>query len=260
MEKALADWPYLYLYVNQQPRYRQDLAQQLGYRLHVVSATPTRPAGVSALEFGGNSRSWLIVSELEELSSPIPREELEEDGAVVQPGHIANGFGLWSVRRLPNEPTAVDQPTRIPSALIGAAGVHFVVSELSLRGLIALPTTRNTAGVDVVVTNLDGAWHANLQVKTSKNKVAFWPIGTNCQLWKGPHNYYVFVRYLCREKRFEAFLESAERVAADAARAEDESNQRGNKPWAPWWPLPREATEVERVRSQWLQFGPSQLH
>ena len=60
-------------------------------------------------------------------------------------------------------------PTR-DSALIGAAGVHFIVSVLSLRGLIALPTIRNTAGVDVVLTDKKGTWQANLQVKTSKEK------------------------------------------------------------------------------------------
>lgn len=144
---------------------------------------------------------------------------------------------------------------KVPSALIGAAGVHFVVSELSLRGLIALPTTRNTAGVDVVATSPDGSWHANLQVKTSKHKVTFWPIGTNCQSWRGAHNYYVFVRFLKKERRFEAFLESADQVARDAARAAQEAEERGNKPWAPWWPLPREASGVERVRRQWLEFG-----
>ena len=56
-------------------------------------------------------------------------------------------------------------------ALIGAAGVYFVASELSLRSLIALPTIRNTAGTDIVVVNKDGTWHANLQVKTSRSKV-----------------------------------------------------------------------------------------
>jgi hypothetical protein len=45
-----------------------------------------------------------------------------------------------------------DFPTQ-DTALIGATGVHYVVSELSLRGMIALPTIHNTAGVDVVVTN-----------------------------------------------------------------------------------------------------------
>ena len=53
-----------------------------------------------------------------------------------------------------------DFPTR-DTALIGAAGVHFVVSEVSLRGLIALPTIRNTANVDVIVTNKQGTWQAN---------------------------------------------------------------------------------------------------
>ena len=144
---------------------------------------------------------------------------------------------------------------RVSNALIGAAGVHFVVSELSLRGLIALPTTRNTAGVDVIVTNLDGSWHANLQVKTSRNKVTFWPIGTNCQSWKGPHSYYVFVRYLQKEKRFESFLESAECVASDAARVADEAEKRGNKPWSPWWPLPSDAEQRKRLQRQWMEFG-----
>ena len=263
MEVALTEWPYLYLYVNQQPRYRRDLAQKLAYRFHVACAVQTKPSGIPALQLDLRTHTWLVVDELEELKSPIPREELEKDGAVVEPGHIANGFGLWSVRASPlsaHDVTVTERATRIPTALIGAAGVHSVVSELSLRGLIALPTIRNTAGVDVVATSLDGSWHANLQVKTSKDKVSFWPIGTNFQSWKGAHNYYVFVRYLKRERRFEAFLESADRVAADAARAEEESNQRGNKPWAPWWPLPKEAAEVERVRRQWLQFGPSQLH
>jgi hypothetical protein len=54
-----------------------------------------------------------------------------------------------------------EYPTRDKS-LVGAAGVHYVVSELSLRGLIALPTIRNTSGVDIVVVNKDGTWHAEL--------------------------------------------------------------------------------------------------
>ena len=65
-----------------------------------------------------------------------------------------------------------EYPTK-NTALIGAAGVHFVVSELSLRGLIALPTIRNTASMDIVVVDPDGVFHANLQVKTSRSKVGF---------------------------------------------------------------------------------------
>jgi hypothetical protein len=89
--------------------------------------------------------------------------------------------------------TAIE-PTRY-KVLVGAAGVHFVVSELSLRGLIALPTIRNTAGIDVVVVNKSGTWQANLQVKTSRSKVTFWPVGKHYDAWRGPNNYYAFVRY-----------------------------------------------------------------
>ncbi len=41
---------------------------------------------------------------------------------------------------------------KLRNDLIGVAGVHFVVSELTLRGLIALPTIRNTAGIDIHVS------------------------------------------------------------------------------------------------------------
>ncbi len=147
---------------------------------------------------------------------------------------------------------------KVDNSLIGAAGVHFVVSELSLRGLIALPTVRNTAGVDVVVTSPDGSWHANLQVKASKSKVGFWPIGQRYEGWSGDNCYYVFVRYLMTESRFEAFLESAGHVVTQCRQVMQASAQRGNKPWAPWWPLPRDPDEQQRVRRQWLDFGRTQ--
>jgi hypothetical protein len=63
--------------------------------------------------------------------------------------------------------------------------------------MIALPTIRNTAGVDVVVTDKGGTWQANLQVKTSRTKVGFWPIGKKFSEWIGPNNHCVFLRYDC---------------------------------------------------------------
>ena len=59
------------------------------------------------------------------------------------------------------------------SALIGIAGVHYVVAELSRRGMVALPTTRNTAAYDIVVVTPDGDKHANIQVKASSKRVTF---------------------------------------------------------------------------------------
>jgi len=142
----------------------------------------------------------------------------------------------------------------IDNSLIGAAGVHFVVSELSLRGLIALPTTRNTAGIDVVVASQDGSRYATLQVKSSKNKVSFWPISKRYEQLCGKNIYYVFVRYLKKEKCFEAFLEPSEKVVEQVKRNLEENKRGGYKEWAPCWALPKDEKELNRVQQQWLDF------
>lgn len=148
---------------------------------------------------------------------------------------------------------------KVDNSLIGAAGVHFVASELSLRGLIALPTVRNTAGIDLIVASVNGKWHANLQVKSSKNKVSFWPVGSRYKEWHGRNCFYVFVRYLKEDSRFEAFLESAERVARQVETYEKESERHGYATWAPCWYLPEEKRNIQKVKTQWKKFGPGHL-
>jgi hypothetical protein len=145
----------------------------------------------------------------------------------------------------------MDFPTR-DTSLMGAAGVHFVVSELSLRGLIALPTIRNTAGVDVLVTNKAGTWQANLQVKSSRSRVSFWPIGKKFKEWVGRNNSYVFVRYDPTKKGLEAFLATSEDVACLVTQSLETEKQRGLKEWAPCF-YPKGA--LERLRTQWDAFG-----
>ena len=145
----------------------------------------------------------------------------------------------------------MDFPTR-DTSLIGAAGVHFVVSELSLRGLIALPTIRNTAGVDVVVTNKTGTWQANLQVKSSRSRVSFWPVGKKYDDWVGTNNYYVFVRYDPNIRTLEAFLASSEEVARLVAQGREMEKQKGLKEWAPCF-YPR--GDLNRLKAQWDGFG-----
>jgi hypothetical protein len=147
-----------------------------------------------------------------------------------------------------------DYPTRDKS-LIGAAGVHFVASQLSLRGLIALPTIRNTAGVDIVTVNQQGTWQANLQVKTSRSRVGFWPIGTRYSEWCAHNNFYVFVRYDPKINGLEAFLESSMAVAQSVAQAQEGERMRGAKAWAPCY-YPR--GELERLRLQWEEFDGSE--
>lgn len=93
--------------------------------------------------------------------------------------------------------------TTIPKALIGIAGVHYVVTELSLRGLVALPTVRNIAGFDIIVTTPDGSKHANIQVKTSQKKVTFWMMPPVDKICTRSKDYYVLVRWLPKDKKFE---------------------------------------------------------
>jgi len=82
---------------------------------------------------------------------------------------------------------------RAPSALIGTAGIHFVVPELSRRGMIVLPTVRNTAAYDVIVVSDNGKRHANIQVKTSSKRCTFWPMLPSGKIRTGPDDYYVLL-------------------------------------------------------------------
>jgi len=92
------------------------------------------------------------------------------------------------------------------SALIGIAGVHYVAAELSRRGMIALPTTRNTAAYDIVVVTPKGDRHANIQVKASSKRVTFFPMPNVEKIRTGPRDFYVLVRWLENTKQFEGFL------------------------------------------------------
>jgi len=141
------------------------------------------------------------------------------------------------------------------NCLIGNSGVHWVVSELSLRELIALPTMRNTAGIDIVVTNQRGSWHANLQVKTSKKKVKFWPVGNRYKELKGKRNYYVFLRYLKDKSCFEAFLEVANKVVNQVDKENLKCRRQGYKKWSPCWYLPKDNKQQFCLAKQWTDFG-----
>ena len=144
----------------------------------------------------------------------------------------------------------------INKPLIGQAGVYHVAAELSLRGMVATVTTRNTAGADILVADPDGKRFAFLQVKTSKSKVTFWPVGDTCRTWTGEHCYYVFVRRV--KDAWEVFLEKAAVVAQESEANDQAAIKRGNKKWAPWWALTGQdasAGAEERTRRQWEEFN-----
>jgi len=142
------------------------------------------------------------------------------------------------------------------SQLVGAAGVFHVAAELSMRGLVALPSIRNVKGADILVADPDGKRFAFLQVKTSKSKVTFWPISERAGEWVGPNCYYAFVRRVGNQ--FEVFLERAKVVAEESAASDQAAAQRGNKKWAPCWAIRGQGVPdgvEERARRQWEEFN-----
>jgi hypothetical protein len=94
------------------------------------------------------------------------------------------------------------------NALIGAAGVFHVATVFSQRGMIALPTIRNTAGYDLIVTSRNGSCDANVQVKTSDAHRGFWPICQKITSVKaGSHDFYVLLRRATSDPdAFEGFM------------------------------------------------------
>lgn len=141
----------------------------------------------------------------------------------------------------------MNSKNRVPNALIGIAGVHYVVSELSRRGLVAMATIRNTAGIDVLVTEPDGSAQAVLQVKTaSRIKIQeegrqwWWTSKPSGCL--GPNAFYVFVRYDQDKEKFEGFLVSAADVA----------NQIDGK----FWGLPKCHSAQKTLADHWKTWRP----
>jgi len=57
------------------------------------------------------------------------------------------------------------------SALVGLAGTYFVAAELSQRGYIATVTSRNTEGIDLLASNINGSKVVSIQVKTSGARI-----------------------------------------------------------------------------------------
>jgi hypothetical protein len=76
-----------------------------------------------------------------------------------------------------------------------------------MRGIIALPTIRNTAGYDIVATTRDGARHANVQVKTSGQWVNNWPICDMIESVKdGDDDYNVVLRRNRKNDAIECYM------------------------------------------------------
>ena len=145
--------------------------------------------------------------------------------------------------------------TRLPNDSVGVAGVHHVCSLLSMRGLIAMPTIRNTPGIDILVIDPAAKASAYLQVKTSQRKVVFWPTPMPERIMRGPNFFCVFVRYVPTDKTFQVFIEDSDSVARVVAGNIREQERRGRRVF-PHWTLPRGQDTQRNLEARWSTWRP----
>jgi hypothetical protein len=108
--------------------------------------------------------------------------------------------------------------SELTRSLIGIAGTHFVAGELSQRGYIATLTTRNTRGIDVLVSKLDGSKSVSIQVKTSsakqrENYTRSWSMGKKDENIFSDYLFYVFVDIKNNNERPDYYVVRSKTVA-----------------------------------------------
>lgn len=81
---------------------------------------------------------------------------------------------------------------KLSKQLSGVAGEYYVAAELSRRGYLAAITLRNSEGVDILVSNLEGNKLVSIQVKTTQNKLK-WILTKKIENEISENKYFVFV-------------------------------------------------------------------
>lgn len=95
--------------------------------------------------------------------------------------------------------------------LVGACGVFYVSAELSRRGWIAMPTIRNTSGIDIVATKDDK--DVNIQVKTNSYGKIKYPMSKSNENLIADNLYYVFVTLNGERERPHFYILPSELIA-----------------------------------------------
>ena len=90
---------------------------------------------------------------------------------------------------------------KIDKNSVGVAGEHLVAAELSLNGLIATLTSKNTKEYDILVFNPIKNKHFKIQVKTTIGNSRSWPLSEKNENIISNDFYYVFV-YIKEEKEY----------------------------------------------------------
>lgn len=111
--------------------------------------------------------------------------------------------------------------TKLEAQLVGVAGEYLVAGEMTLRGMIASISLRNSRGIDIIVSSSDGSRSATIQVKTNSQGSYAWILSKKSETFHSPNHYYVFValRELGERPRYHIVPSSvvADRLSASHA-------------------------------------------
>lgn len=81
---------------------------------------------------------------------------------------------------------------KINSQLCGITGEYYVAAELSRRGYLAAITLRNSDGVDIIVSSIDGDKLIAVQVKSTQGKKK-WILNKKVENDSATNKYFIFV-------------------------------------------------------------------
>lgn len=134
-----------------------------------------------------------------------------------------------------------------------------MVSDLSRRGMVALPTVRNTAGYDIIVSNAEGTKYANIQVKSSLKRVSFFPMPPSNKINDHKTAFYALVRWLEKDQRYECFflsgMEAKEEVRASERFQKKKIKQGTRKKTFPSvYVGPKIGEKAELWKERWLRW------
>lgn len=79
------------------------------------------------------------------------------------------------------------------TVLTGVAGEYYVAAELWRKGYIASLTSKNTKGIDLLVSNQDGNRSASIQIKTNSTGLCSWILNKKSEEEYNDKLFYVFV-------------------------------------------------------------------
>lgn len=88
----------------------------------------------------------------------------------------------------------VDLKAKVNSTLVGAAGEHFVISQLLLQGLHAGLAPIGAKGIDILTMSADGEIGDRIQVKTSRGRRS-WQMGVTHEQLDEKSPLFVFVAF-----------------------------------------------------------------